>query len=207
MAGKLIDIIAQVDDGRHDRRGEDPWGIMVHRCGIDHQTGVVFGYDGKGVADAFAGRVAMWQAAARATGSEVPYTILIGGDNGPPEFDGAAWHCLPLDETGPHGRRFSSGFIGVGLIADPRYKPLSYRQRDKLIDVCAALCDGYGWDPADRLRGHGEVRGSHDGSKRPGQPAACPGDLLSMGTLRDEVAEMLQRQRRGRLALQMSFTR
>ena len=203
----VINIIDEVADHRHIHRHEDPRGVMVHRNAIDHQTGVCFGYDGKAVSDAFAGRVPKWEAAARATGSEVCYTFEIGGDEGPQEFDGVVWQCLPLDETGPHGRRFSTGWIGVGIIADPRSRALSYRQHDSLIDVCAALCDGFGWDPAHRVRGHGEVKGAHGGEKAPGMPAACPGDLLPMGTLRDEVAEMMTHHRRARLAQQMAFSR
>jgi hypothetical protein len=205
--GQVIDIIDQVDDGRHKERNDDPWGIMVHRCGVDLQTGVVFGYHGKAVADAFLGRVPAWLDAARATGYQNAYTVLFGGDLGPAEFDGAAWQCLPLDEIGPHGRRFSPGFLGLGLIADPREKPISHRQRAALVDVCAVLCDGYGWDPTKRILGHGEVKGSHSGTKAPGRPAACPGDLLDMDALRFEIRAMMTHHRRSRLAQEMVFTR
>jgi hypothetical protein len=203
----VINIIAEVLDKRYDERHEHPWGIMVHRCGVDLQTGVVLGYCAKDVCDAFLGRVPEWAEVARATGSQLAYSIMIGGDLGPAEFDGVAWQCLPLNETGWHGRRFSAGFIGVGLIADPRERAISQRQHRALVEVCATLCDGYDWDPRKRIYGHGDVEGSHDGSKAPGKFAACPGDLLSLRIARNDTAELIAHHRRARLAQQMQFSR
>jgi len=183
-------VIAEADDGRYDRRDvETIEGVMIHRCGVDLQMGVVLGYDALSVAAAFTGKAPQWEAVSKATGGQNAYSIMIGGDLGPAAFDGKVWQLLPLDEVGYHGRRFSSSYIGIGLIADPRYQAPSAAQRDSLIELLSAICPAYGWDPFKNIRGHGEVDGAHDGSKAPGKPAACPGDMLPMNLVRADVAD------------------
>jgi hypothetical protein len=184
-------IIDDVRDHDQDDRPADKLvGIMIHRVGLDYQTGVVLGYDARSICDAFLGRVPKWAEVARATGSENAYTLLIGGDAGPLEFDGRIWQALALDEKGQHARRFSAPYLGVACIGDFRARigrPPSRRQHSSLVSVVSDLCLALGFGPS-AVVGHGEVRGSHDGSKAPGKPAACPGDLLDMRELRKLIA-------------------
>lgn len=184
-------IIADVFDKKVDDRPVDQLiGIMIHRVGLDYQTGVVLGYDARSICDAFLGRVEKWSEVARATGSENAYTLLIGGDAGPAELDGKIWQALPLDEKGQHARRFSAPYLGIACIGDFRARigrHPSRPQRSSLVSVVSDLCIALGFGSADVV-GHGEIRGSHDGSKARGKPAACPGDLLDMRELRKLIA-------------------
>jgi hypothetical protein len=175
-------------------------GFMVHRCGIDLNTGVVLGHSGPEVSDAFTGNDLKWAEVARVTGYQNAYGILIGGDLGPAEYDGRIWQILPLDEVGWHARRFSKMYLGIGLIADPRRKAPSAAQASALKALLAMLCPAFGKDPLVAIKGHGEVPGSHDGTKAPGGSAACPGDLLDMGALRVAVALEIESQARRRLS-------
>lgn len=186
-------IIDDVDDGRRVERDlEDVVGLMIHRTGVDHQTGVVLGYDAPSICDAFSGRAPEWAEVAKATGGENPYTFLIGGDLGPVGDDGRVWQALALDELGPHARRWASPrYIGIACIGDfrARYKrPPSSSQRASLITLTAALALDLGLTVG-QIVGHGEIPSAHDGSKATGRPAACPGDLLDMADLRAVVAD------------------
>lgn len=185
-------IIDDVFDGDVDDRPVDELeGIMIHRVGLDYQTGVVLGYDARSICDAFLGRIPKWAEVAKATGGENAYTLLIGGDAGPLELDGKIWQALPLDEKGHHARRFSAPYLGIACIGDFRARagrPPSRCQLSSLVSVVSDLCLALGFGAGDVV-GHGEVRGSHDGSKAPGKPAACPGDLLDMRELRSLVGD------------------
>jgi hypothetical protein len=188
-------IVNQVLDGDHERRAPaNIEGIMIHRVGIDHQTGVVLGHDARSICDAFLGRVPQWAEVARATGGELAYTLLIGGGAGPDEYDGKIWQALPLSEKGQHARRFSAPYLGIGCIGDfraPYRCPPSTAQWASLVQVTADLCLSLGLESG-QVVGHGEVRGAHGGSKAPGRPAACPGDLLDMGGLRSVVHQEMR---------------
>lgn len=199
---QVIDITDYADDKKHRKRPkghEGASGIMVHRCGVDRETGTVLGYDAHDICDAFVGRVPRWKRVSKATGGENAYSIYIGGDCGPAELDGLIWQAIPLEEVGYHGRRFSVPYIGIGCIGDYRADEMSDKQYNSLADICSELCLGYGWNPYEVIRGHGEVRGAHDGSKAPGKPAACPGDLLVMNSLRYDVEKLMQEGARRRL--------
>lgn len=199
---QIENIIDYADDGKHRQRD---WkkieGIMLHRCGVDLETEVVLGHDGRSVCDAFLGRVPKWIEAAKATGSQNAYTFFIGGDLGSSEYDGKIWQALPLNEVGYHGRRFSLPYVGVGLIFDGRYKSASDLQYDAAIDLVADLCVALGLDPYKCVKGHGEVKGAHGGSKAPGRPAACPGHkkYINLNILRDDVAVIMRDRARRRL--------
>jgi len=197
---KPINIIGQVADGHDQSRDiEKIEGVMIHRVGVDHQTGVVLGYDGLMVAEVFTGRRPEWEEVAKVTGRQNAYSILIGGDCGPAKFDGEIWQALALDEIGHHARRFSAPYIGVGCIGDFRTRRPSPKQWASLADVCAELCTSFGWNPYQAVKGHGEVPEAHGGEKARGKPAACPGDLLDMYVLRDDVAMLAKDQARRRL--------
>lgn len=183
---QIVDIIDDVDDEK-ERQRDKAQGITIHRCGIDRKSGVILGFDGRAVCDAFSGRTPGLEEAAEATGYENPYTILFGGICGPPELDGIIWQALALDDVGPHAKRWSSSTIGFGLIFDGRVGPPSAIQYENVVDLSAIFCTANAWDPYRLIRGHGELPGATE-SKRPGQPYACPGDLLSMNVLRDDVA-------------------
>lgn len=180
-------IIAEVYDGDpDDRPTDDIIGLMIHRVGVDLQTGAVLGYEARSICDAFLGRIPRWAKVARVTGSENAYTLYVGGDLGPPEFDGHIWQALPLNELGHHARRFSDDYLGIGCIGDFRERAPSPKQLANLVSVSADLCLALGLSANDVV-GHGEVHGAHGGDKAPGRPAACPGDLLGMDGLRAMV--------------------
>lgn len=165
-------------------------GIMVHRVGIDLKAKppVVIGHDAIEICYAFQGKVKHLLDVARVSGYQNPYTIMIGGDHISAEHDGTVWQVMPLDEVGWHARRWSSGFIGVACIGDFRVQAPSRSQRASLVFTLAVLCGRLGLDPYKHIKGHGEVPDAHDGTKAPGKPNACPGDLLDLDLVRDDVA-------------------
>lgn len=199
----IENIIKEVWDGKKSPRNwEDIEGVMVHRCGLDKETGVILGYDAPSICSAFLGRHPDYPEVAKATGGENPYTLYIGGDcGGPKELDGKIWQALPLDEVGYHGRRFSVSYIGIGLIFDGRYAPPSQKQLSSLTDILVELCVASLWDPYKRIKGHGELPKAHNGTKSPDGPAACPGttEHINMNVLRDEVAILMKDRARSRL--------
>jgi len=207
---KIINIIDQVYDGKDQERD---WtktkGIMLHRAGVNLVDNKVLGYDGLSVAKAFIGQAPEWEAVAKATNHQNAYTLMIGSDCGPAEYDGKVWQCLPLDEIGWHGRQFSRGYIGMAWLADPRVKPLSKPAWNAAVDLCADLCLARGWDPYSKIKGHGEVSKSHDGSKAPGRVNACPGLSSTMlNVFRDDVGVIMRERGLRRLAdvWELSFT-
>ncbi len=194
---QIIDIIDRVSDGG-GRDGKDPerdWekcqGIMVHRVGVDLKSGGFIGHDAETICDAFTGGM---PEVAKYTGGENAYTLFVGGDTGPAELDGLIWQALPLSEVGFHGRRWSVPYIGIACIGDFRVQPPSATQLNNLVDLCAALCAAFLWDPYKQIVGHDEVKGaSSDPNKE------CPGKLLAMNPLRDDVATILKDQARSKL--------
>lgn len=116
---------------------------------------------------------------------------MIGGNLGRLELDGLVWQALPLTEFAPHARRFSGSYLSIACIGDFRVSydaPPSARQLSSLITLTSLLCIELDLTTG-AVVGHGEVDGSHDGSKAPGRPAACPGGLLDMDRLRSAVAD------------------
>lgn len=184
-------VLAQLFDGRYLERDINAIkGIMVHRVGIDLKANppTIVGRDALEICRAFQGQVKHLLDVARATGYQNPYTVIIGGDHAGAEHDGTIWQAMPLDEVGWHARRWSPGYIGVACIGDFRVQPPSRRQRAALVFTLAVLCGRLGLDPYKHIKGHGEVPGAHDGTKAPGKPNACPGDLLDLDLVRDDVA-------------------
>ncbi len=190
-------IIAEVYDGRQLKRDvAGVIGLMIHRCGVDGQTGVVLGYDAVSICDHFTGADKTYPEVARATGSQNAYTFFIGGDFGPENLDGQIWQALPLTEIGHHARRFSRPYIGIGCIGDFRVghgQPPSSRQWGSCLELCSLLCLYFRLQPT-QVKGHGEVRGAHGGNKAPGRSAACPGDQFDVEQLRDEIAQRMVEQ-------------
>ena len=194
---EIHSLIAELWDGKPWNRDFDVIdGFAVHRVGVNKRTGQVIGTGALEIGQAFIGKRAEWHEVAAATGHQVPYTFMIGGDLGPAELDGRVWQCLPMDEIGAHARRWSSRHIGVALIGDPREHPVSAPQMASLVDLLADLCAAYAKDPYQSIKGHGEIQG---GSKAPGQRGECPGKLLNMNHLRDDVATMMRERPRRRL--------
>lgn len=198
----IINIVDQVFDGKDQERD---WtktkGIMLHRAGVNLKAGKVLGYDGLSVARAFIGQVPEWEEVARATNRQNAYTLMIGSDCGPAEYDGQIWQCLPIDEIGWHGRQYSKGYIGMAWLADPRVKPLSRPAWNSTVDLCADLCLARGWDPYAKIKGHGEVPKAHDGSKAPGETNACPGlSKRELNVFRDDVDSIMRERGLVRLA-------
>ena len=197
---EIIDVIDQCQN-RRGQRHRELWqikGIMVHRCGINLVDKVTIGYDPVTIAGAFTGTNPNWPEVRRATGGDMPYSFLIGGDGdrsvSPADsMDGIIWQCLPLSSVGPHARGYSRDYISIGLVADPRVRALTRKQYDSLVDLCVHLYHSVA-DPYPRwIVGHGEVDGAHGGTKSPGEKDACPGDMLPMHRLRDDVKSMLKR--------------
>ncbi len=78
-------------------------------------------------------------------------------------------------------------------------KEPSQAQYFSLVDLLAEIVLAFGWDPYKKIKGHGEVEGSHDGSKAAGAANACPGDKLNMFVLRDDVNRLAKEGARRRL--------
>lgn len=201
---EIESVIPACYDGKLKLRDPDEIaGAMVHRVGIDCQTGAVLGYDAISISNAFTGKDPKWADVAKATGSQNAYSLMIGGDLGPEPFDGKIWQLMPLNEIGYHARRFSSPYLGIGCIGDFRKnegRPMSPKQRASLVDLLALLCAAFSWNPYQKIKGHGEVGGAHSGAKAPGKPAACPGDLVDMYAIRDDVATLGRESARRQLA-------
>lgn len=185
-------IIEEVKDHRQQPRKTQIKGIAIHRCGVNHAAGIAIGYDAETICDAFVGRNPGWPDVTRATGGQNAYTFYVGGNCGPAEYDGVIWQALPIWETGHHARRFSAPFLGVACIGDfrPRYdRDPSESQKDALCWLVGRLALTFGLNN-NAIYGHGEIRGAHGGEKAPGQPAACPGRLLSVTSVRLAAYEL-----------------
>ena len=189
----MVDVIIdQVSDGRAQWRSINRVvGLMVHRCGVNSRTGAVIGYDAPAICDAFTGRAPRWRDVAKATNGQNPYTFYIGGNLGPAELDGKVWQALPLDEIGHHALGCSADHIGIALIGDFRVGPASDRQWSAAVDLCADLCLMLSLPPR-HVVGHGEMTQAHKGIKAPGQPGACPGDLLVMDAFRERIHDEMR---------------
>ena len=194
MATNIENIIAEVYDGRYQHRAwEETQGIMLHRCGVNLVDKIVIGYDGRTVAKAFSGKLPEWEVVATRTGKQNAYTVFVGSDCGPEEYNGKLWQALPMDEIGWHGRQFSAGYIGLAWIADPRVKSLSEKAWWSMADICAMICSARLWNPADAIKGHGEVPTAHDGTKAPGEINACPGlSKKDLNIFRGDVAALMK---------------
>ncbi len=173
-------------DRRQQDRPAEIDGIMIHRTGVDLKTGVVIGYDGVSVCDAFTGRAKQWAAVAKVTGSQNPYTFLVGGDGNNGSHDGVIWQALPTHEVGWHARRFSLPYVGVAMIGDFREASPTVPQWESAVYLVSELVLALKLSVSHVL-GHGEVDGAHSGKKAPGQPHACPGDLWQMDDFRRNV--------------------
>jgi hypothetical protein len=195
MTLTIINVIDLVDDGKPAPRNFDQCDtVAVHRCGKDLIYGIDLGDTAEEICAHFTGRNDRYPDVAKATGGQLAYSLMIGGDLGDPRWDGVIWQCLPVDDVGFHARRWSKPAIGVALIADPRKKPPSAKQRDALIDLLALLSVGFGFDPFKAIKGHDELPGgSGDPNKR------CPGPLLPMNPLRADVADIVRDGARQRL--------
>lgn len=186
---QIRNLVSELFDGKVKIRDLSAIrGIMIHRCGVDLKTGIILGYDAGSICEVFQGKDPRWKSVAKVTGGNNPYTFMIGGDLGPPRYDGTIWQCLNLSEIGWHGRRFSRGYLGIGVIGDFRTggRSPSVKQWDSLVWLVSGLCQALGL-PTHMVMGHGGVANAHDGSKGPGKPGACPGALLVMDHLRTAV--------------------
>jgi hypothetical protein len=190
---QIRDVTKDVADGSHRRRDAHAIKrIAVHRCGVDLVWSNLIGYDAITICDAFADRDPHWvDTVAKATRCEIPYTLMLGGNLGPDEYDGVIWQTLPMLEIGAHARRWNHVAIGVAVIADPRVRPLSDKQHANLVELLSDLTQAFKIDPlaidddgSPFLAGHTELPGA---SKDPNKQ--CPGKYLPMANLRQQVAE------------------
>jgi hypothetical protein len=199
MNGRLppiVDVIEQCDDKKpSDRDPSQLRRIAIHRCGRDMRYGINLGGTAVEICAHYTGRNKKYPEVAKATGKEVPYTFMIGGDLGDPQWNGVVWQTLPIYDIGKHARRWSERCVGIGVIGDARIKPPSRKQRDALIDLCVELCLLFDIDPLGvdedthlpYLVAHDELPG---GSKDPDK--LCPGDLLPMNEVRRDVASTIK---------------
>ena len=196
---EIRNVAKDVDDGKHRQRDSTAINrIAVHRCGVDLIWNQLIGYDAISICDAFAGRDPKWRdTVAKATGNEIPYSFMIGGNLGPEEFDGLIWQTLPVFEVGAHARRWNTTAIGVAVIADPRVRPCSEAQRRALIHLLADLCQAFTISPpfADDdgvwyLAAHDELPSAADAGKH------CPGKYLPMNEIRRSVAAEIAKRNR-----------
>jgi len=189
MTRAIVDIRAAVRDKRQQLRSADSVSaVLVHRVGVNLQTGVAIGYNAESICDAFTGQDPRWAGVASVTNSQNPYTFYIGGDLGGGQ-DGLIWQALSLQEIGWHARSASRGSIGIAMIGDFRRKVgrmPSKAQMSSLVWLVSGLCSVLGLEPSCVL-GHGEVTGAHGGEKASGEPDACPGDYVDMDRVRAAV--------------------
>lgn len=180
----IEDVIAKVDDGKPATRDMSLLDtIAVHRCGKDLKFNVDSGSTAEEVCAHFTGKDNKFPEMAKATGGEVPYSFMIGGNLGAPEADGVIWQCLPLSDIGRHAARWNVRAVGVAVIADPRVRPCSDAQYASLVDLLTLLCLAIKQGPS-CIKGHMELPGaSSDPTK------VCPGPLLPLDVLRADVAK------------------
>jgi len=180
MLEPFVNIIDEVSDGHKiDRVFDDHEGITIHRVGYNHKYGIDLGETAAEICGHFTGRNAQYPEVAKATGGELAYTIMIGKA-------GVPWQCLPLSDIGHHARRWSYKTVGVAVIGDPRYVPLTNEQYWSLVDVCSIISRVLGTSSV-HVKGHDELPGGmRDKTKE------CPGKLLSMSQLRHDVWRVMR---------------
>lgn len=190
---KIVDIIKQVDDGKHRTRDFDKIKIFaVHRVGrlLNSSGDVVndIGRTAEEICDAFLNDPAV----SKYTGAEIAYTFIIEGD-------GVIKQCLPIDDVGQHARRWNTSALGIALVGDFRHEHPNEPQFNALCDLLVDLCSAWALDPRDAVRGHTELPGATaDAAKR------CPGDKIAydesgMEGVRYEVVRLMKDSARLRL--------
>lgn len=169
-------------------------GIAIHRGGMDRETRVYLGTTGPEITNEFIGRGDKYPELKQVTGGQQPYTFFIGGSLKRGEHDGKIWQVAPLTDVTWHARKASYRYIGICMIGDYRNEEPTDAQWHSAVILSKVLCRWREWDPYKCIKGHGEIDGAHDGSKGPGKPAACPGDLWDMHIFRDDVARSIYNQ-------------
>jgi hypothetical protein len=193
---KIEDVIAQVNDGKRSLRDLLKLSlIVVHRCGKDLKFGIDLGDTAPEICAHYTGKDDKYPEVAKATGHEIAYTFMVGGDLGDPAFDGVIWQCLSLDDVGRHAKKWNTPAIGVSVIADPRVRPCSSKQMQSLIDLLTILSMVIKGEPSSCIKGHMELPGSSSDPNK-----LCPGPLLPMDVMREDVTAA-----RGELGLQMAL--
>lgn len=158
---KILDRIAQCDDGRHRAAGlAERMRLAIHRTEA--------GTDAASIA-----RTYREHPQARAvTAGQMPYTFVV-------TRGARVEQALPLHEHGPHARAWSDSSIGIGCIGDFRTEAIGMDQFNALVRLCAHLCR---WLGAVEVFGHDEMPGaSRDAGKE------CPGRYINMASLREQI--------------------
>lgn len=185
---KIINIIEDSYDHHQLPRRTRIDGIMLHRCGINLQAGIILGETAPELVEIFTGRNPRHPTVTEATGGDNPYTLYVGGHR---DSEGVVWQAIPINEVGHHARRWSYNYIGIGCIGDFRKEGPTSLQMSSLVDLLAGLCAAYAFDPYKAIKGHGEVQG---GDRAPGSPEACPGHMLNLNNIRYDT-ELIMRER------------
>jgi hypothetical protein len=190
---RIIDVIAECDDGKKIERGTQPEGITIHRVGKDHQTGISLGDYATEISAHFTGKTDAYPEVSRATGGQNPYTFMVGGEWADSMYDGFVWQILNPMDVGHHARVWSRSTIGVGIIGDFRTVGPTRKQYISAVRLVGELCIMFWLDPKGRsqdgyvLAGHDERQG---GSRTPGKK--CPGKLWDMDEFRHDVKDWIQ---------------
>ncbi len=186
---KIVNVIAQVDDGNRRVRDWDKIEVFaVHRVGriLDRDGKIVsnLGRTAEEICDRFLNDPEV----ARYTGGEIAYTFMI-------EEDGTIKQCLPIDDIGQHARRWNTSALGVAVVGDFRYEEPTRAQWTALVDLLTALSAAWALDPRHAVRGHDELPG---GSRSAGK--RCPGRHIDVDSLRSEVTALMRDAGRQRLS-------
>ncbi len=166
---QIIQRVAECDDQLHRMRRESPEGITLHMFGV---PGV---HDMAGIARFYRGHPE-W------TGGQMPYTygVLAGG---------FVEQGLPLNEVGPHAKRWNSSTIGVVSLGDfNRHAPTS-AQWHSCLDLCAELCVAFRLDPRSKTDVAGHTERPHS-TNTPGK--VCPGRFWDMAKFRLELDRIVR---------------
>ena len=155
-------------------------GIMIHRVGIDHGTGVDFGPTAEEICREFTGG-----RAAPYTGSKVPYTFIV-------QKDARIAQALPLTWIGPHALKLSRKFVSVALVGDFRASPRAPTEEPTDGQFCATVfllrgLLGVLCRPVTTIVGHTDPKMVKRGSTKD-RRKKCPGEGVDLYKLRSAVS-------------------
>jgi len=96
----------------------------------------------------------------------------------------------PEDKPSNGCKYANADALHVCLIGDFDKNAPTERQMEKLTDLLAFWCRKYGIDPRTEIFGHGEMQRKIG---KEGYSKTCPGKNVSMGAVREAVADKLSR--------------
>lgn len=164
----LKNRIVECDDGKFRPRD-----INRLRKVIVHRIEEELGEDAPALAKAFKDTTKF--AAGSYTGGEMPYSFVL--------CKNGVWEqALQLGDVGPHAMRYNADGVGLAVIGDFRHQTPTAVQWIALVEFCTMLVGWMGVPVEQCLFGHDELEGA---TKDPNKE--CPGKLIDMNELRNEV--------------------